>query len=61
MNDEIILKSYSLLDFYMSQNIIDGKMKLFASITNIFNEDYEELYGFSTKGRNFSLGFNLNL
>ncbi|MEJ2114319.1 MAG: TonB-dependent receptor [Flavobacteriaceae bacterium] len=61
MNEEVTLKSYSLLDFYISQKILDGKMKLFASVTNIFNEDYEELYGFSTKGRNFSLGFSLNL
>jgi len=61
MNEEITLKSYSLLDFYVSQNILEGKMKLFASVTNILNEDYQELYGFSTKGRNFYLGFNLNL
>ena len=61
MNDDITLTSYSLLDFYVSHNIIKNKLKLFANITNIFNEDYEELYGFSTKGRNFNIGFNLNL
>ncbi|MDU8886421.1 TonB-dependent receptor [Yeosuana sp. MJ-SS3] len=61
MNDEVTLKSYSLLDFYVSHNIIKNKMKVFANITNIFNEDYQELYGFTTEGRNFSLGFNLNL
>ena len=44
MNEDVNLKSYSLLDFYISQNILDNKMKLFANVTNIFNEDYQELY-----------------
>ncbi|HMC00778.1 MAG TPA: hypothetical protein VKN14_07055, partial [Flavobacteriaceae bacterium] len=61
MNEEVTLKSYSLLDFYVSHNVIKNKLKVFANVTNMFNEDYQELYGFSTKGRNFSLGFNLSL
>jgi vitamin B12 transporter len=61
MNEEVILKSYNLLDFYISQNILDNKMKLFANVANIFNEDYQELYGYSTKGRNFNVGFSLTL
>ncbi len=36
-------------------------MTLFANITNILNEDYQELYGYSTKGRNINIGFNLSL
>jgi vitamin B12 transporter len=36
-------------------------MKLFANVTNIFNEDYQELYGYSTKGRNVNIGFSLTL
>lgn len=61
MNEDVNLKSYSLLDFYISQNILDNKMKLFANVTNIFNEDYQELYGYSTKGRNINVGFSLTL
>ena len=61
MNEDITLKSYSLLDFYVSQNLVKNKVKLFANVTNIFNEDYEELYGFSTKGRNFNLGLSISL
>jgi vitamin B12 transporter len=60
-NDDITLKSYSILDFYVSHNVIKNKLKLFANVTNILNEEYEELYNFSTKGRNFNIGFNLNL
>jgi vitamin B12 transporter len=61
MNEEVNLKSYNLLDFYISQNILENKMKLFANVTNIFNEDYQELYGYSTKGRNVNIGFSLTL
>ena len=61
MNEEVNLKSYNLLDFYISHNILDNKMKLFANLTNIFNEGYQELYGYSTKGRNVNIGFSLTL
>jgi vitamin B12 transporter len=54
-NDDITLKSYSILDFYVSHNVIKNKLKLFANVTNILNEEYEELYNFSTKGRNFNI------
>jgi len=60
-NDIINLDSYGLLDFYISHKVLNNKMTLFANITNIFNEEYQELYGFSTKGRGVNLGFNLNL
>ncbi|WP_417881676.1 TonB-dependent receptor plug domain-containing protein [Xanthomarina gelatinilytica] len=61
MNEEVNLKSYNLLDFYISQNILDNKMKVFANLTNIFNEGYQELYGYSTQGRNVNIGFSLTL
>ena len=60
-NEEVTLKSYSLLDFYLSHEIISSKLTIFANVTNIFNEKYAELYGYTTKGRNVYLGFNLNL
>ncbi len=61
MNEEVNLKSYNLLDFYVSHNILNNKMTLFANVTNILNEDYRELYGYSTKGRNVNIGFSLTL
>ncbi|MBC2845884.1 TonB-dependent receptor plug domain-containing protein [Winogradskyella flava] len=60
-NDSVTLDSYGLLDFYISHKIINSKMTVFANFTNIFNEDYQELFGFTTRGRGFNLGFNLNL
>lgn len=60
-NEEVTLENYSLLDFYLSHELLSNKLKLFVGMTNIFNEDYAELYGYTTKGRNVYLGFNLNL
>ncbi len=60
-NDPVTLQSYGLLDFYISHKIINNKMTFFANVTNIFNEEYQELFGFATRGRGFSLGFNLML
>lgn len=60
-NEAVNLKSYSLMDFYVSHKILNDKMMLFANLTNILNEDYQELFGYTTKGRNISIGFNLSL
>jgi len=54
------LGSYSLLDFSANHQIIKNRMTLYASVTNILNEDFEEILGFNTRGRNYSLGFKLN-
>ena len=59
--ETVNLKSYSLLDFYVSHSIIDNKMTVFANMSNIFNADYQELFGYTTKGRNVTIGFNLSL
>jgi len=61
MNDEVNLKNYSLFDAYISYKVLKHKMILFANVTNMFNENYQELYGYSTKGRNVTIGFNLKL
>ena len=57
----ITLDAYSLLDFSVNHKVFDDRMTLFASITNMLNEDYQEIYGFNTRGRNYNLGFRLSL
>ena len=59
--DEVILKDYSLLDIYISQRVLKNKITIFANFINILNKDYQELYGYSTKGRNIIIGFSLKL
>jgi len=58
-SETVNLKSYSLLNFYVSHKIINNRLTLFANITNLLNEDFEELFGFTTKGRNVNIGFSL--
>ncbi|WP_406683136.1 TonB-dependent receptor [Seonamhaeicola sp. MEBiC1930] len=56
-----ILESFSLVNFYASHKALKGKMTFFAGIDNILNEDYEDVPGYVTKGRNLRLGFQLGL
>ncbi len=53
---DVTLGSYSLLDFGATHKLIKG-VTLYANVTNILNEDYQEIFGFSTRGRNYKLGF----
>ncbi len=55
----ILMDSFSTFDAYISHSILKNKMKLFANVSNIFNEDYVELVGYTTRGRNVRVGFSL--
>jgi vitamin B12 transporter len=59
--ENVELDSFSLVDLYFSHKLIDKKVKLFASINNLFNEDYYEILDYTTKGRNVNLGLHINL
>lgn len=56
---DVILPSYSLLDINASYKVLEGTVTFFGSVTNLFNEDYEETIGFNTRGRNFKVGVRL--
>ncbi|SEB54810.1 vitamin B12 transporter [Tenacibaculum sp. MAR_2009_124] len=53
------LEAYSLLNFSANHEL-NKNVKLFLAVTNIFNEDYQEVFGFTTLGRNYNLGVRLN-
>ena len=53
------LNAFSLVDLYFSHKLIKNRIKLFANVTNLFNEDYFEILGYTTKGRNLSMGINI--
>ena len=59
--EDVALDAFSLVDVYLSHQFKKDKVRVFANITNILDEDYEEIIGYSTRGRNFSLGVNLTL
>ncbi|NNE77356.1 MAG: TonB-dependent receptor [Pricia sp.] len=58
---DVPLEAFSLVHLYLSHECIKDKLKFFLNVSNIFNDEYTEVIGFTTKGRNFMVGFNLNL
>jgi vitamin B12 transporter len=55
------LKAFGTFDFYLSHTLTNPNIKFFVGLNNAFNEDYVELIGYTTRGRNIRVGLNLNL
>ncbi len=53
------LPTYQLLDINANYRLLNGKVIFFGSLTNLFNEDYEETIGYTTRGRNYKFGIRL--
>ena len=60
-SSEINLNAFNLINFYISHSAPGNKVVFFASIDNVLNEDYDEILGFVSKGRNVRVGFQLTL
>lgn len=56
---ETTLPSYSLLDFNVNYKVLNDKVTFFGNVTNLLNEDYEDVLGYATRGRNYKLGIKL--
>lgn len=54
-SEDRFLQSYQLLDFFASHQL-NKSFRVFGSLTNILNEKYQEVFGFTTKGANYRLG-----
>ena len=52
--EDVILDAYNLVDFNINYGI--DNVTAFVNLSNIFNEDYEDVFGYSTRGRNFLIG-----
>ena len=55
------LKSYTLFDFFINHSVLNNKVVIYGNLTNILNEDFQEIAGFTTRGRNYNLGIKINL
>jgi vitamin B12 transporter len=53
------LQKYNLLDFNTNYKLAEGTVTLLGSVTNLLNESYYDILGFSTRGRNFKVGVRL--
>jgi len=58
---EIELEAYSLIDLFAQYQLLDSKLKLYGSVNNILDKDFVGVYGFTTRGRNFTIGLNYEL
>jgi vitamin B12 transporter len=54
--DDIVLESYKVLDFMTNYKVLGDTVTFFGAVTNFLNEDYDDIYGYSTRGRNFKVG-----
>ncbi|MBL4662120.1 MAG: TonB-dependent receptor [Flavobacteriaceae bacterium] len=58
-SEMVTLESFGLLNFNASHQI-SKNVQVFGGLSNILDEEYEELYRFQTRGRNFQLGLKLD-
>lgn len=56
----VTLNAYQLLNATARYELIKNRMTVFAAATNILNKDFYEVIGYTTRGRNFKLGLNIN-
>jgi vitamin B12 transporter len=57
--EDVILENYQVLDFMTNYKVLGDTVTFFAAVTNILNEDYDDIFGYSTRGRNYKVGLRL--
>ena len=57
----IVLDSYQLVNSSVRYELVKNRLSVFGAATNILNADFVENVGYSSLGRNFKLGLNINL
>ncbi|HEY0652929.1 MAG TPA: TonB-dependent receptor [Chryseosolibacter sp.] len=53
---ELTLESFSLVDVYASYEFLNKKLNVFATVNNLFDEEFIAVYGYTTRGRMFNGG-----
>lgn len=57
MAEQVSLEAYVLVDAYVEYNMWGERLKVFANLRNILDQDYMEVYGYNTMGFNLNAGF----
>lgn len=52
------MDDFTVVDLKLSQAFLENTLKLYAGVNNLFDEDYEESYGFPRPGRALYCGFD---
>ncbi|MCX2720217.1 TonB-dependent receptor plug domain-containing protein [Lentiprolixibacter aurantiacus] len=58
---DVSLDRFSLYGLYISYRLIPNRLKMFFEGENLGNAQFEEVFGFNTRGRNLAFGFQLSL
>ena len=53
---DVILPKYQVFDFMTNYKLLEETVTIFAAVTNVFDENYDDILGFSTRGRNYKIG-----
>ena len=53
--DEINLDPFTLFDFSVGQWLLNDKLQISGTVANLFDENFIGVYGYTTRGRNYSL------
>ena len=59
--EDVQLEAFSLFNLYFGHEVIADKLNIFLNIDNLFNTEYTEILGFTTRGTNARIGFSLKL
>jgi vitamin B12 transporter len=54
----VSLPAYQLVNSNISYELLPKRLHIFGAVTNILNNDFQEVIGYNTRGRNFKLGLN---
>lgn len=52
------LPAYQLLNSNISYDLLPNRLRIFGAVNNILNDDFQELIGYNSRGRNYKLGLN---
>ena len=57
--ENVVLEEYQVLDFMANYKVLEDTVTLFIAATNLLNEDYDDIFGYETRGRNYKIGVRL--
>lgn len=55
-SSSVVLDAYQLLDVYVEYAVLNGRVKIFGDFRNLLDQDYYEVYGYSTQRFNATAG-----
>src|SRR5690606_18394618 len=53
---EVTLDAYPLVDIFVSYGFANDRLTCYGAVNNLFDEDFIAVLGYTTRGRNYSMG-----